>query len=164
MPKTVVKIEDGDFGLSLTEPTNADNIALATLADYTDFRCQMTSGEIQASPNLTTETIPATGCDAEETITTVGNTSWNLVLGYLQDPTVAAGLSRFLFENDTSLAWFYFGMDGDNPPKVIGQLRVVAGTIGGSMRTTLQATVTLPLEAKPTIEFGNSTTSAIVNG
>ncbi len=162
MPKTVLKIEDGNFGLAFTEPTNADDVATATIADYTDFSCQMTSGEIQASPNLTTETIPATGCDPEETITTVGQTSWNLVLGFLQDPHVAAGLSRVLFEHDTELAWFFFGMDGDDPPKAIGQLRVVAGTIGGSMRTTLQATTTLPLEAKPSIEFGDDTTSAVV--
>lgn len=162
MPTTVFKIEDGDFGLALSEPTNADDVTLATIADYTDFACQMTSGSLEASPNLTTETIPATGCQAEQTVTSVGITSYNLVLGHLQDPNVAAGLSRFLFENDTSIAWFYFGMDGDDPPKAIGQLRVVAATIGGSMRTTLQASVTLPLEAKPSIEFGDSTTSAVV--
>ena len=162
MPTTVFKIEDGDFGLSITEPTNAADVTLATLADYDDFRCQMTSGALEASPNLTTETIPATGCSAEQTITTVGVTSYNLVLGHLQDPQVAAGLTRFLFEHDTELAYFYFGMDGDNPPKAIGQLRVVAATIGGPMRTTLQASVTMPLEAKPSIEFGDDVTSAVV--
>jgi hypothetical protein len=162
MPKTVFKIEDGKLGLSTTEPTNADDVALSTVAEYTDFSCQMTQGELQASPNLTAETIPATGCDAEETIQTVGQTSYSIVLGALQDPEVAAGLSRFLFEHDTELVWFFFGMDGDDPPKAIGQVRCVAGTVGGSMRTTLQASVTLPCEAKPSVEFGDATTSVVV--
>lgn len=160
MPKEVFKIENGDFGLALADP--GVGIALATILDYTDWSCQMTSGALNASPNTATETIPATGCDPEETITTVGITSYQLALGYLQDPHIAAGLSRFLFEHDAELVWFYFGMAGDNPPKAIGKLRVISGSVGGSMRTTLQATTNLPVEGKPTVEFGDATTSAVV--
>lgn len=160
MPKTIFKIEDCNVGFSLTDPGVA--IASAAITDYTEYSCQVTSAELTATQNITTETIPATGCEAAETVPVVGQTSYNLNLGYLQDANVAAGLSRFLFENDASLAYFYLGFDGDDPPKAIGQVRLTSGGIGGSMRTTLQATTTLPLEAKPTIMFGDDTTNATV--
>jgi hypothetical protein len=162
MPKTVLKIENAHIGFSLTDP--AVTVDLAVIADYSDFSCQVTSAELTASPNISSETIPATGCEAAETVPIVGTTSYSLVLGYLQDANVAAGLSRFLYENDADLVYFMMGMDGDDPPKAIGQVRATSGTIGGAMRTTLQASVTLPCESKPDIEFGDSTTSAVVTG
>jgi hypothetical protein len=160
MPKTVLKIEDAQIGFSLTDP--GDTVDLAVIADYTDFSCQVTSAELTASPNISSETIPATGCEAAETVPIVGITSYSLVLGYLQDANVAAGLSRFLFEHDTELIYFFIGLDGADPPKAIGVVRATSGTIGGAMRTTLQASVTLPCEEKPSIEFGDSVTSAVV--
>lgn len=160
MPKTVLKIESAHIGFSLTDP--GLTVDVADIEDYTEYSCQVTRAELVASPNVSTETIPATGCEAAETVPTVGTTSYTLNLDYLQDASVAAGLSRFLFENDASLAYFYMGLDDDNPPKAIGQVRLVSGAIGGTMRTTLLGSVALPLEAKPSIEFGNTTTSAVV--
>ena len=75
---------------------------------------------------------------------------------------MATGLSRFLFEHDTEEAYFFLGLDGDNPPRAIGRLRVQSGAIGGAARTSLTATVSLPLSRKPQIEFGDATTSAVV--
>ncbi len=160
MPKTVFKIEDCNVGFSLTDPGIA--IATADIEDYTEYSCQVTTAELVASANISTETIPATGCEAAETVPTVGQTSYTLNLAYLQDPNVAAGLARFLYENDAELAYFYIGFDGDDPPKAIGRVRLTSGAIGGAMRTTLQATVALPCEAKPTIMFGDDTTNATV--
>jgi hypothetical protein len=160
MPKTVLKIESAHIGFSLTDP--GDTVDLATIADYTEFSCQVTTAELTASPNISTETIPATGCEAAETVPIVGTTSYTLNLGYLQDANVAAGLSRFLYENDADLAYFFMGLDDDNPPKAIGQVRLTSGAIGGTMRTTLLASVSLPCETKPSIEFGDTTTSAVV--
>ena len=48
------------------------------------------------------------------------------------------------------------GMDGTDPPKAIGQVRIVSGAIGGEGRVALTATTTLPCEAKPEICFGDS--------
>lgn len=160
MPKHVFKIENGLFGLTMTEPTPAiTDPCTAVSTGFTAFTCQVTDGAINASPNVTTETVPATWCDPEETVQNVGATSFTLDLTFLQDPDLVAGLSRFLFENDTAEAWFYLGLDGTDPPKAVGKCRVVAGTIGGPGRTTLTATVSLPITGKPMICFGNATDS-----
>ena len=163
MSKHVFKIEDGQFGLTVTDPAITDPCT-ATITPFTGFTCQITSGSLTASPNVTQETVPATWCDPEESIPQVGKTSYSLELAFLQDPDVDSGLSRFLFEHDTQDAWFFMGLDGGNPPKAIGQCRLVAGTIGGDARVTLTASVTLPVDGKPLVCFGNATSHAAVGG
>lgn len=160
MPATIMKIEQGHFGLTLVEPVVTDVCTATLVAFPPGFSCQITDGALNASPNVTTETVPATWCQPEQTVPQVGETSYTLDLTFLQDPQIAAGLSRFLFENDASEAWFFVGLDEDNPPKAIGKVRLVAGTFGGPARTTLTATVSLPVVGKPSICFGDSTTSA----
>jgi len=164
---TVFKIENGTFALSLAAPTPpvTGGVCGALIGDYATgetFSCQITSGMLTASPNVTSETVPATWCSAEETIPSVGVTSYSLDLSYLQDPNVVDGLSQFLFEHDTELAYFYMGLDADNPPKATGQVRLVSGAIGGAGRVALTATVSLPVDTKPSICFGDSTASAPV--
>ena len=164
MSKHVFKIEDGKFGLTTTAPTGTDPCT-ATLAAYgAGYTCQITSGALTASPNVTQETIPATWCDPEESVPQVGKTSYSLEIAYLQDPDLVAGLSRFLFEHDAELAYFYMGLDGDDPPKAIGQCRLVSGAVGGEGRVTLTATATLPVEGKPLICFGDAASHAPVGG
>jgi hypothetical protein len=162
MPSHVFKIENGTFGLTLVAPVPPADVCAATSVGYTAFTCQITSGALEASPNVSDETIPATWCDPEQTIPSVGATSYELVISYLQDPDVVDGLSQFLFENDTQLAYFFMGLDGDDPPKATGQLRLVSGAIGGEGRVALTAEATLPVEGKPSVCFGNVTTSVPV--
>jgi len=163
MPSHVFKIEQGTFGLSLTGPTVPPaDVCAATSADYMDFTCQITSGALNASPNVSDETVPATWCDPEQTLPLVGATSYELALSYLQDPDVVDGLSQFLFEHDTELAYFFMGLDGDDPPKAVGLVRLVSGAIGGEGRTTLLADVTLPVEGKPEVCFGTLAASSPV--
>jgi hypothetical protein len=164
MPSEVFKIQDGKFGLTLVDPTVTDPCT-ATIADYggaNSFSCQITSGALTASPNITNETVPSTWCQPEETVPQVGVTSYSLDMTYLQDPQISTGLSRFLFEHDTKLAWFFMGLDADDPPKAVGQVRLVAGAIGGAGRVALTATVSLPCDSKPEVCFGNATTSVPV--
>lgn len=163
MPSHVFKIESGKFALSTTDPAVTDACA-ATATAFTEFTCQITAGALNASPNVSDETIPATWCEPESTVPSVGATSYELALTFLQDPDVVQGLSRWLFEHDTERAWFYMGLDGDNPPKAVGQIRVVAGAIGGEARVALTADVTLPVDGKPIVCFGNETDSESVGG
>lgn len=173
----VFNIERGKLALQVVgEDDPADwqapggkTLETVALADYAsgggiDFSCQVTSGAINASPNTSNKTTPATFCDPEVTTTQVGVTSYTLDTTILQDPNVRAGISRFLFEHDTKLAYFYLGLDNENPPKSIGRVRIIAGSFGGDARTDLTATLSLPLESKPDIEFGNATDSEIVTG
>jgi hypothetical protein len=134
-----------------------------TLADYTtssggDFSCQVNSGALSASPNTTTQTIDATFCEAEETITVAGITSYTLDVAGLQDANAVAGISRYLFEHDTEKAYFFLGFNNMDPPKAIGKVTVQAGTIGGAARTRpLTFDLTLPVDGKPQVDFGTAT-------
>ena len=137
-------------------------------ADPASWQCQATSGALTASQDTTTVDVPATFCSPARSIPQPAETSYSLDLSFLQDPNVAAGLSAFLFANDTLEAYVLFGMGGQgaaaavNPPKMIGRVRLVAGTIGGAARSTLTADVSLPLSSKPQIMFGTGTTTTIV--
>lgn len=162
MPSHVFKIEAGLFGLTVTEPAAPVDVCAAVASAYDDFTCQITSGALEASPNVSDETVPATWCDPEQTLPQVGATSYELVIAYLQDPDVVDGLSQFLFEHDSERAWFYMGLAGADPPKATGVIRLVSGAIGGEGRVTLTAEATLPVEGKPSVCFGNVTTSAPV--
>lgn len=163
MPSHVFKIEAGKFGLTLTDPAVTDACA-AAIADFGDFTCQITSGALNANPNVSDEAIPATWCEPERSVPQVGQTSYELAISYLQDPDVVDGLSRFLFEHDTELAWFYMGLDGDDPPKAVGTVRLVSGAIGGEGRVTLTADATFPCDGKPIVCFGDTTSSESVGG
>lgn len=177
MSSTIFKIEDGVLALSLVGTSDPSywqtpggvDISTITVDDYTtaaglDFSCQVTSGALNASANTTTDTTPATFCGPEVTSTSVGVTSYTLDSTILQDPNVAVGISAYLFEHDTKEAYFFLGLAGENPPKAVGRVRVVAGQIGGDARVTLTATLSLPVSAKPDIMFGDATTSRIVYG
>lgn len=137
-----------------------------TTADGIDFSCQVTSGALNASANTTQQTTPATFCAPEVTRTAVGVTSYTLDINGLQDANAdpSASISRYLFEHDTKLAYFLLGFDGINPPKAIGKARLIAGALGGDARVDLTFTVSLPVEVKPDVMFGNSTVSDIVVG
>lgn len=163
MPSQPFKIEVGKFGISLTDPGVTD-ACQATVADFNDFTCQITSGALNASPNVSDETVPATWCDPEQTVPIVGATSYEAAMSFLQDPNVVTGLSRTLFEHDAKSAWVFMGLDGDNPPKAVVKVRLVAGAFGGEGRTTLTADVTLPCDGKPIICFGDETQSESIGG
>jgi len=136
-------------------------------ADSASWQCQATSGALTATQDTTTVDVPATFCNPARSIPQPAQTSYSLDLSFLQDPNVAAGLSAFLFEHDTEEAYVLFGMGGEaagdvNPPKLIGRVRLVAGTIGGAARTTLTADVSLPLSSKPQIMFGTGAITSII--
>jgi len=176
---TIFQIEDGEFGLALVDKNDVGyldswqaptgkSVDQVTLADYdtgaASWSCQVTSGALNATPNVTTVEVPATFCEAASSVPSPGQTSFTIDVSFLQDPDVVAGLNRFLFENDTKECYFYLGLDDSNPPRVIGRCRAVSGTIGGAARTSLTADVSLPVSRKPDIEFGTATASIVIPG
>jgi len=176
---TVFQIEQGEFGLKVVDkaevgyldswqaPTGK-TVDTVALTDYdtgaATWSCQVTSGALTATPNVTTTEVPATFCEAAQSIPQPAQTSFSVDVSALQDVNVMAGLNRFLFENDTDECYFYLGLDDGNPPRVIGRCRAVAGAIGGAARTSLTFDVSLPVSRKPDIEFGDSASSIIVAG
>jgi hypothetical protein len=135
-------------------------VGAVVVADYDPsspvWSCQATAGALTASQDTTTTDVPATFCGPARSIPQPASTSFNLDLTFLQDPNVKLGLSRYLFENDTKEAYVFFGLNGWDPPKMIGRVRLVAGTIGGEARTVLSADISLPLSSRPQIDFGTA--------
>lgn len=175
----IFQIEQGELGLAIVDKaaigyTDAWQAPLGAavdevaLADYgtsaAGWTCQMTSGAYTGAPNTTTQDVPATFCAPAKSVPQPAETSYSLDVSFLQDPNVSTGLSAFLYEHDTEEAYVYFGMDDGNPPRMIGRVRLIAGTIGGAARTTLTADVSFPLVRRADVEFGDSTTSRIVLG
>ena len=181
MSSNVFKIENGVLALSLVDTAavgydeswqtpGGAQIDTVTLSDYTgsadgsDLSCQTTSGALNASPQTTTDTTPATFCGPEETTTSVGVTSYTLDATILQDPHYDA-VTAYLFEHDTKEAYFYLGLNGDAaPPAAVGRARIVAGAFGGDARVTLTATLSLPVSRKPDLWVGNATTNRVILG
>jgi hypothetical protein len=179
VPRTIFEIEEGVLAFKKVDKAAigyqdswqapaGKTVATAVIADYEtgsqQWSCQTTSGALNATADTTTKDIPATFCEPGETIPTPGKSTFELAVTFLQDPIVSTGLNRFLFENDTEEAYFMLGFNGADPPKAIGRVRLSAATIGGEARATLTADITLPLSRKPDIEFGDATTSVIIEG
>lgn len=165
---SVVDTSEANYDASWLAPGGA-TVDTAALDDYdtgsASWSCQTTSGALTASQDTTTVDVPATFCQPARTIPQPASTSYSLDLTFLQDPNVAAGLSAFLFEHDTEEAYVLFAMTSSDvlgPPKMIGRVRLVAGTIGGAARTTLTADVSLPLVSKPQIQFGTGGSTSII--
>lgn len=160
MTTEVFKITQGEVGFSTTDP--AVTVDAATIGDFTAFSCKVTGGLIQASSNFDTEPIPGTFCDpASETVTPSAAT-FELALEVLQDPQddQTTGLAKFLWDNDSGVTgnpvWFYLGLAQGAAPKAIGQVYLTPMDFGGPARSTLTASLTLPIEGRPELEFGTT--------
>ena len=170
---TVVDTAEVGYDPTWQAPGGA-TVDTADLADYeagsATWTCQVTSGALTATQDTTTVDVPATFCSPARSIPQPASTAYSLDFSFLQDPNVAAGLSAYLFEHDTEEAYVLLGMAGMTtgatptvaPPKLIGRVRLVAGTIGGAARSNLTADVSLPVTQKPQIMFGTGTTTSIV--
>lgn len=177
MSTVVFKITNGQLGLSLVDTSavgyldswqapagmNVDEVQISDYADSAAFACQITSGQITSSANVTTNTRAATWCSASVPTTSTGQSGFGLDLAIFQDPQVVAGISRYLYENDAREAYVFVGLDGGNPPRAIGRVDLVAGAFGGAGDEELTATATLTFKRKPTIEFGTTAASVIIN-
>lgn len=126
-----------------------------TLADVTppsgtgeDFSCQVSSGAINATPNL--NDVPATFCAPASQAPAA--TGFELALTWLQDWTApGGGLSMYAFANDTETKYFSLSLTDATEPIATGQVRIVAGSFGGDAGTPLTTDVTWPIVGKPTI-------------
>ncbi len=175
----VFQIEEGAFALALVDKAatgysdawqTPGGVTLSTItaaaydADGEGWVCQVTSAALTASPSTTTTTVPATFCGPARDVPTPGETSFSVDASFLQDPQIRAGLSSFLYVNDTAEAYFLLGLDGDNPPKAAGRVRLGAGNFGGGARTNLTSDVSFGCLRRPDILFGVAGSSRLVNG
>lgn len=139
---TVIIITDAHL---LLGDTAADVVPGTGTGDA--FECQLTQASINANPNL--QTVPATFCNAESQAPAA--TGFELAITWLQDWTVADGLSFYAFTNDTLEKYFSLTLNDSTTPVATGQVRIVAGAYGGEAATPLTADAVWPCVAKPTI-------------
>lgn len=172
----VFNIVNGEFALALVNTAAVGYLdawqapagktaTTAVIADYTgaaDWRCQVINGRIEASPNITQRTTEATFCGPALKTPIAASSSFTLSVDMFQDVHVSTGLNKFLYENDTLEAYFLLGLNGGVAPRAIGRARVVAGSFGGKAEEDLKDALKLECTRKPSIKFGNATTSIIV--
>ena len=149
-------ITRGQLGLSLTDP--GKDAATATIADYSDFSCTVTSAKITATTNSDTTSVPATFCNTASEETIPASSSYQLEGDVLQDPDEIAGLQQFVWNNASSETgdpiYFYLGLsDGTNGPCSVGQVLVSELDFGGPAGEVLTASFSWPTKGRPNIDF-----------
>ena len=179
MSRNIIQIESGRIGFAIVQrgavgysddwqAPGGKTLSNVTLADYHaqsgTWSCQIVDGALNATPDTTTIDVPATWCEAAETIPSPGKTSYEFAGSFLQDMNVKDGLNWFLFTYDTAEAYIYASFAGDQAPRFIGRCRITAGTMGGPARENLTSDFTLALVGKPDVEFGVAGDSVIVTG
>ena len=153
MPSTIIQIDNAEVRFG-AKPASGPVVP----ANLTDFSCQVTNAQINSTSNTTTTAIPATFCGpAAEAQVPVAST-FQLDLDFLQDWTVASGLSAWLFKNDATEQAFAMYLDGSNEPVAQGIIIAQAGAFGGTPGEALVATVSLSIQGYPQINdpSGNS--------
>lgn len=153
MASTVIQIDQADvkFGAAPVAPDDPNNPYDVDPASLTDYSCQVTRAEITSTANTTETTVPATFCAPESRLSVPVASTFVLNLDVLQDWTVAAGLSAWLFKNDATTQAFALYLDGNTNPVAQGLVVVTAGGFGGTPGQPLVATVTLNIQGYPVI-------------
>lgn len=170
---------DGIFGLALVDKEavgyseswmapsglTADQVSLETydMPNETSWYCQVTSGKLTPKSATRTRNRPATMCTPASTTATPVLASWSLDVEWAQDPHVAQGLSRFLFEHDAEEAYFVIGLNASNPPLAIGRVYLVPGEFGGALGSDLLTKASMLLPMRPSVRFGDASSSEVVD-
>jgi len=179
MSRTLFKITAGVVALDLVDPAavgydpawqapGGKTLPDVRVADYdaltTGYGCQLVTGVVSATANTTTETIAGTWCDLPATEQIAGADSWAAAWDHYQDPTLADGLSAYLFEHAGKDAYLYVGCGGDGvPPVFIGVVTLSASSLGGG-RSANRSQVTFQFKRKPDGQFGTAADWKVIPG
>lgn len=142
--------------------------ATAALAAYEagdSFSCQITSGRLVATKQVTRRDRAATFCAPASSTPTPAQTTYTLDAAFFQDAHVRDGLQSFLYENDTLEAFFLLAANaGTAPPRAVG--RVILHAVGflGEPQVDLVDSFSLDVVRKPDILFGATGSTRLVTG
>ncbi len=177
---TILTIEDGQLALSVVDPgavgyaeswqaPGGATAATAAMAAYLEteaaWSCQLTSGRLAASKNVTRRDRAATFCAPASSTPTPSQTTFTLDVSFFQDAHVRDGLQSFMFEHDTEELFFLLSpRAGVVPPRAIG--RVIAHAVGflGEPQVDLTDSFSLDVVRKPDILFGSTGSTRLVTG
>jgi hypothetical protein len=176
MPASVFNIVSGEFALAIVntgalgylttwQAPAGKTVATAVIADYTGasaWKQQVISGRITSRANITSRRTEATFGGPALVTPIAALSSYTLELDVYQDVHLSTGLATFLYTNDAAEAYFLLGLNNGVPPRAIGRLRCTAGSFGGKTDDDLRDTIRLEITRRPSISFGDGTTSVIV--
>jgi hypothetical protein len=177
---SVLIIEDGLLALSVVDegavgysaawqaPAGATALTAAIAAyEETDaaWSCQLTSGRLVASKQVTRRDRAATFCSPASSTPTPAQTTYTLDASFFQDADVREGLQSFLYEHDTEEAFFLLGLrSGTTPPRAIGRVILHAVGFGGEPQVDLTDSFSLDVVRKPDIVFGSTGSTRLITG
>lgn len=176
MAASVFNIVSGEFALAVVntgalgylstwQAPAGKTVATAVIADYTGasaWKQQVISGRITSRANITSRRTEATFGGPALVTPVAALSSYTLELDVYQDVHISTGLAAFLYANDATEAYFLLGLNNGTPPRAIGRARVTAGSFGGKTDDDLRDTIRLEITRRPSISFGDATTSIIV--
>lgn len=163
-------VDEGAAGYSDAWQAPGGATALtAALAAYTDaeaaWSCQITSGRLVASANVTRRDRAATFCAPASSTPTPAQTTYTLDASFFQDADVRNGLQSFLYENDMREAFFLLGLRaGTEPPRAVGRVILHSVGFGGEPQVDLTDTFSLSVVRRPDIAFGRTGSTRLVTG
>lgn len=177
---TILTITDGLLALSVVDegavgyaethqaPGGA-TAATAALAAYTEteaaWSCQLTSGRLAATKNVTRRDRAATFCSPASSTPTPAQTTYTLDVSFFQDADVREGLQAFAFEHDAEEVYFLLGLrSGTEPPRAIGRAIMHAVGFGGDPQVDLTDSFSLDVVRKPDILFGRTGSTRLITG
>lgn len=102
---------------------------------------------------ITPATSPATwkGLNPEATFTNVGAATWTVDISFAQDWETANSLALYLFNNQGETKTVTFKPQSGSGPSVDIDVIIVAGSIGGSIDSFAETTVSLPGQGQPVL-------------
>lgn len=110
-----------------------------------DFEKAVSS--VQFTPSVTSATFK--GLEPTATFTNVGSASWMVDISYAQDWNTAGSLSAYLFSNEgTEVTLTFEPVNGG--ASWSADVIIVPGAVGGAVDSFAVATVSLPVQGKPT--------------
>lgn len=110
-----------------------------------DFEKAVSS--VQFTPSVTSATFK--GLEPTATFTNVGSASWMVDISYAQDWESVGSLSAYLFANEGAEVTLTFEpVNGGSSWSA--DVIIVPGAVGGSVDSFAVATVSLPVQGKPT--------------
>jgi hypothetical protein len=177
---TILTVTDGLLALSVVDegavgysaawqaPAGA-TAATAAIAAYTEtdeaWSCQITSGRLVASANVTRRDRAATFCAPASSTPTPAQTTYTLDASFFQDADIRDGLQSFLYEHDTEEAYFLLGLRaGTAAPRAVGRVILHSVGFGGEPQVDLTDSFSLAVVRRPDILFGTGGTTRLVTG
>lgn len=131
------------------QPLVMKDVELIIGAGTDDYRKHV--AQVEMTPSSSAITWTGLGRNSH---TAANESSWTLVLRYVQDWDTTDSLSRYLYENEGETVPVEFRPRSGVGPSFEAEMVVIPGAIGGQVNSFAETSVTLGLNGRPTLVPG----------